>query len=426
MSGSPGTIIPTVSFFALLASVSATSSKMDFLPYAHVRTDPVTDPSSCGGKPGVSGHVHTYYGAAASLRPSMSYEELRVACGNSGNVDDNKSLYWHPTIYRFDKSTDLYHIEKIYFASAYYVWRTPATGEPRTHAFPPGFQMIARQSSGAKARVKFDCNGPSACERGEKDCTPLHTCPNAKDSCFPTQQCSELEIRIVFPACWDGKRLTSSNFMDHVAYGKGDWSGQEDAYEADCPDTHKFRIPEVHFYFRILDYAGGAYTFSDGTTEVHADYFSGWDEKHLQKVLDQCKNDGQAAMPDQWCEQYLSFRDLPKVNPKEVKDPEGSDGRIVKMLKAIQPKPSLDPRRTVSAEQITGVAALPRGSCSAPLIAADPNTDWRCTRNCSDIGSSSGDRGQTCGRGGAGGDGGGGAGDGGGGAGDGDDDALNR
>ena len=132
MSRSLGTIIPTVSFFALLASVSATSSKMDFLPYAHVRTDPVTDPSSCGGKPGVSGHVHTYYGmqmqikcfiiswqnssnpvlkelvsfnlgAAASLRPSMSYEELRVACGNSGNVDDNKSLYWHPTIYRFDK-----------------------------------------------------------------------------------------------------------------------------------------------------------------------------------------------------------------------------------------------------------------------------------------------------------------------------------
>ena len=48
--------------------------------------------------------------------------------------------------------------------------------------------------------------------------------------------------------------LTSDNFMDHVAYGEGDWSSQEDAYAADCPATHPKRIPEVQFYFRILDY----------------------------------------------------------------------------------------------------------------------------------------------------------------------------
>lgn len=91
------------SFLTLLGSADGTSSKMDFLPLAHVRTDPVTDRAKCGGKPGVAGHVHTFYGAAASLRPTTSYEEMRVACGNSGNVDENKSLYWHPTIYRFDR-----------------------------------------------------------------------------------------------------------------------------------------------------------------------------------------------------------------------------------------------------------------------------------------------------------------------------------
>lgn len=168
-----------MTYSMLIACVNATSSKMDFLPLGHVRTDPVTDRSQCGGKPGVSPHVHTFYGAAASLRPTTSYEEMRAACGNSGNVDDNKSLYWHPTIYRFDRfdnqdywicsltsfcrtsmncrSTGQYHIEEISFASAYYIWRTPEPNEPRTFAFPPGFQMIARQSSGAKARVVFDC-----------------------------------------------------------------------------------------------------------------------------------------------------------------------------------------------------------------------------------------------------------------------------
>lgn len=72
-----------------------TSSKMDFLPLGDVRTDPVTNPTA------LSPHLHTFYGAAASLRPDTSYEELRAACGNSGNVDDNKSLYWHPTIYKY-------------------------------------------------------------------------------------------------------------------------------------------------------------------------------------------------------------------------------------------------------------------------------------------------------------------------------------
>ena len=95
--------LSVASFFALIAPVIGTASKMDFLPLGHVRTDPVTDPANCDGKPGVSSHVHTYYGAAASLRPSTSFKEMRAACGNSGNVDDNKSLYWHPSIYRFDR-----------------------------------------------------------------------------------------------------------------------------------------------------------------------------------------------------------------------------------------------------------------------------------------------------------------------------------
>ena len=56
--------------------------------------------------------------------------------------------------------------------------------------------------------------------------------------------------------------------MSHVAYGAGEWSSQEDAYEAECPTTHPIRIPEVQFYFRILEYQGGAYTFSDGTSQV--------------------------------------------------------------------------------------------------------------------------------------------------------------
>ena len=368
--------------------VSATSSKMDFLPLGHVRTDPITNPEAC-----LSPHVHTYYGAAGSLRPDTSYEELRAACGNSGNVDDNKSLYWHPTIYR--KENGLYYIQDIYFASAYYVWPSPSTGI-KTYAFPNGFQMIARQSSGPKARVKFDCNGPSDCEReNPEDCTPIHTCED-NTTCFPPVACSELEIKIVFPACSNGEK-TSSDFMSHVAYGEGDWTSQEGAYAAECPTSHPKRIPEIQFYFRILNYPGGAFTFSDMTSSVHSDYFSAWDEDELQTVLDECENDGEAAMSNRWCEDYFKFRDTPKLDP-EVEGSGGTDTRIVDMLKKIQPDPPLDLRKTVSPEKIDGVATIPSGACKGTLLDADPNLDWRCTKNCTtDLGSKSGYRGDTCG-----------------------------
>ena len=191
------------------------------------------------------------------------------------------------------RTTGLYHIEKIYFASAYYVWRTPGPGAAKTRAFPPGFQMIARQGS-PKARVLFDCSGESPCERDGEDCKPIHTCEDKKQ-CFPTNRCSELEIRIVFPACWDGESLTSTNFMDHVAYGKGEWdTDQGDAYASECPDTHPVRIPEVHFYFRILDYevstslcgrCSGHIWFSWFSPILSLTYFSAADTASLQFTL---------------------------------------------------------------------------------------------------------------------------------------------
>ena len=99
-----------------LLCVVGTSSKMDYLPLGDVRTDPVTTPGEC-----LSPHMHTFYGSAASLRPSTTYEEMRAACGNSGNVDDNKSLYWHPTIYMY------------LFARAQHV-RANTRGQTRAHA----------------------------------------------------------------------------------------------------------------------------------------------------------------------------------------------------------------------------------------------------------------------------------------------------
>ena len=251
--------------------------------------------------------------------------------------------------------------------------------------------MIARQSSGPKARVKFDCNGPSECERTDGGCSvpASAACTDGKVDentvgyeCFPSTHCAELEIKIVFPSCWDGESLTADDFMSHVAYAEGDWGKynvddrQNYAYSAECPASHPVRIPEIQLYFRINNYEGGNHLFADGGFEVHADYFSGWDEKELQKVLDECSNDSEAASSDAWCEQHFKFRDTPKKK---------GDDRIVEKLRELQPPAGLrNYQATVAAEAVTRVPVLPGSSGSSALI--QPGTDWRSKPQCGLLG----------------------------------------
>ena len=43
-----------------------------------------------------------FYGAVSNvtMRPEVSFNDLRAATGNTGNVEENKSLYWNPVIYQ--------------------------------------------------------------------------------------------------------------------------------------------------------------------------------------------------------------------------------------------------------------------------------------------------------------------------------------
>ena len=53
--------------------------------------------------------MHRFYGAVSdrTMRPEVSFEDLRAAPGNTGNVEENKSLYWNPVIYKVvDKIPD--------------------------------------------------------------------------------------------------------------------------------------------------------------------------------------------------------------------------------------------------------------------------------------------------------------------------------
>ena len=129
---------------------------------AKVRTDPLVF-SQTG--PCLSDHVHRFYGAVSdrTMRPEVTFADLRAATGNTGNVEENKSLYWNPAIYKVlnPNSDKTFQIVDVWFASAYYIFRTG-----QATAFPSGLKMKASDVE-KLARVRAVCDGQYACERDD-------------------------------------------------------------------------------------------------------------------------------------------------------------------------------------------------------------------------------------------------------------------
>ena len=88
-----------------LTSTHAATVKMcnHFVPSGHVRTDPIIS-QDC-----VSDHIHTFYGPQ-QFRPEMTEQDLldTPSSFSSTQIEENKSLYWHPTIYQYYPGTGTY------------------------------------------------------------------------------------------------------------------------------------------------------------------------------------------------------------------------------------------------------------------------------------------------------------------------------
>lgn len=262
-------------------------------------------------------------------------------------------MYWHPTVYKYDRASNTYTRDVMAQSSVYYVFET---GE--TTAFPNGFQMIGGLDP-EQSEATAECVNPSPCDEG--DCYTENTF-------FPATKCDELEVSMRMPSCWDGIRINSPpDHTRHVAY--------PDANEVDgnCPESHPIKLPIINLFFRIMPYDGGWHTFSDGSGVFHADYVSGWDQEFLQDVLDNCDNEGFGAMPNHFCEQMLTFRDGPKCTNERTCD--FADPELIEKIRAFQPSPVLDIAGTIIDEETGTVAGeLPRGTCNGVLVGGPNDT----------------------------------------------------
>jgi hypothetical protein len=233
-------------------------------PHAHtLRDDPIVYPGKAG-----AAHLHEFFGNTSTDAYSTT-KSLRAAKTNCARPAD-KAAYWVPTLYEDGKRVAPRAM------IAYY--RTGTLHNPEDiQPFPLGLRMIAgngHATSPQNARiVNWNCTKRSSI--GASSSPPT--------SC---REQSQLRLRIEFPNCWDGRRLTSSD-QSHTAYShrNGGW----------CPRTHPVEMPSMKVGVQFpISGTYGKLTLSSGSTLTgHADFWNAWGMGALTRLVERCLHGAQ-------------------------------------------------------------------------------------------------------------------------------------
>lgn len=205
--------------------------------------DPIVHP----GRPGLS-HNHTFFGNRSTNASSTlsSLRESSTSCG----IRADTAAYWVPTLYEDGRPVNPLVI------LAYYTKLTPEPMRP----FPAGLKIVAGNADAVRAqsmRVTYwSCGSPDVGRRSS-------TVPLCSDDEF-------LNLHVLFPSCWDGRRLDSADHQGHMAY----------AVAGRCPRSHPVAFPTLAVAV-IYPSVGAGSMLSSGRFAGHADFFNAWDQDAL-------------------------------------------------------------------------------------------------------------------------------------------------
>jgi hypothetical protein len=235
--------------------------------YSHFAYD---DPIVKPGQPGAS-HLHMFFGNTAVNANTTADSLMNSGGGSCQGFELNRSGYWTPAV--LDGRGNVVVPDKIvlYYKSKY---------EHEIQPMPAGLKMVVgntdSESFEADQYLGWSC-GSSGFSYNRSNRIP-NNCGN-----------DPINFYVVFPECWDGKNLDSSDHLSHMA----SWVDPVDP----CPASHPVRLPQITIlaYFPPGDTSGwhlssdrsGGFNTGPGAT-LHADWFGGWNEDALNTWINGC------------------------------------------------------------------------------------------------------------------------------------------
>ncbi len=225
------------------------------------KIDPIVFPRRVG-----LSHLHYFFGNRSTNARSTRLSMMRASTLCSFKADTGG--YWTPALVSPSGAVIRPVRLTVYYRSG--------SGPGRVSAPPGGLKMIAGGNTHNLNIAGYKCGG---------DGNPTSSVPIDCGSQL-------LKGAVIFPSCWDGRRLDSANHRAHLAYpsGKG------------CPVGHRVRIPKIIFNITYGIHNGrGYYLVSDHQMgmmhgmSLHADFWNTWDQKALVSKVNVCINGGQTC-----------------------------------------------------------------------------------------------------------------------------------
>jgi hypothetical protein len=274
--GNPTRTVPPTS-----PSTLTTSNLIsDTCLYSHeANDDPILNP----GLPGQA-MAHDFFGNTATSASSTAVSLVggSTTCSTSADA----SAYWTPVLYQ--NGVPIMPTRNLIY------WAGLHTPSPPVTAPPVGLEMIAGNENAMAPQptkvIGWRCAGQS----GQPfSATPVDCASAGADASAGAGTgtgTKGLELRIVFPSCWDGRTLNGAT-QTNVAYptkGTGARTG------SGCPTGYPVRIPTVvfHVVYPITSAAGLTLSMGPGqqgsVDTAHGDFINGWNQPVLTGLIDGC------------------------------------------------------------------------------------------------------------------------------------------
>ncbi len=262
---------------------------------SHIGPD---DPLVWPGDPGMS-HVHVFFGNPDTDAFTTTTSLQETPSTTCDGVSLNKSGYWVPALFGPSGERIPFIDPLFYYKTGYHV---PAE---QIEPMPEGLTIIAGDMASSQPQdaevAKFRCLSWEAPEPQFSSGDPLDHVPYIPE-------CAEgdiVEMRLVFPQCWDGENITSVDHQSHMAYPIP--ADAPDVGTGYCPESHPVALPEISYNFgvRVTEETGPSTQWrfitdpidaKQGGYSFHGDWMNGWDEDTMEQIVSSCLNEKRECM----------------------------------------------------------------------------------------------------------------------------------
>jgi hypothetical protein len=233
--------------------------------FSHLASD---DPIRFRHQPGAS-HSHTFFGNV-STNAHSSLTSLRSAATTCRRSADTAG-YWIPTLYAAGRPVLPSK------TTAYYVLKARQDVRP----FPAGLKMIAGDAGASTPQdldvVYWTCTNTPRRSAQPRSCTAAAAGRNRLGR-RPGKPL--IQLNVLFPDCWDGRRLDSADHKSHLTYSR----------DFRCPASHPVKVPRLRLIIVYPNQTGQLTLASGGRYSGHADFFNAWQQEEFTRLVAACSN----------------------------------------------------------------------------------------------------------------------------------------